>query len=85
MKMLQLEEIYLYLRKIFMLNENLIYSILFGLATILYYGIHKWWLSVRNKNPIFLKLDTNTRSFENWIIIIILAISSIIFFIKSII
>ena len=51
-----------------MLNENLILSILFLLAAILYYRIHKWWLSSRNKNPIFLKLDTNTRSFENWII-----------------
>jgi hypothetical protein len=68
-----------------MLNENLIFSILFGLAAILYYRIHKWWLSGRDKNPIFLKFETNTKSFENWIIIIFLAIASLGFLIKSII
>ena len=68
-----------------MLNENLILSILFGLAAILYYRIHKWWLSGRDKNPIFLKFETNTKSFENWIIIIFLAIASFGFLIKSII
>ena len=68
-----------------MLNENLILSILFGLAAILYYRIHKWWLSGRDKNPIFLKFETNTKSFKNWIIIIFLAIASLGFLIKSII
>lgn len=83
--MLQLEGIYLYLRKKTMLNENLILSILFGLASILYYRIHKWWLSGRDKNPIFFKFETNTKSLENWIIIIFLAITSLGFLIKSII
>ena len=82
--MLQLEGIYLYLEKIFMLHENLIYSILFGLTAILYYGIHKWWLSNRKKNPIFLKLETDTKSFENWLIIISLGITSCVFLVKSI-
>lgn len=68
-----------------MLSEDLILSILFGLASILYYRIHKWWLSGRDKNPIFLKLETNTKSVENWIIIIFLAITSVGFLIKSII
>ena len=85
MKMLQLEGIYLYLKKIFMLNENLIYSILFGLATILYYGIHKWWLSVRDENPIFFKFGTKVNVIQNWIIIFFLAITSFGFLIKSII
>lgn len=83
--MLQLKGIYLYLRKKTMLSEDLILSILFGLASILYYRIHKWWLSGRDKNPIFLKLETNTKSVENWVIIIFLAITSIGFLIKSII
>ena len=68
-----------------MLNENLILSILFGLASILYYRIHKWWLSGRDENPIFFKFETNTKSLENWIIIIFLAITSLGFLIKSII
>uniref|UniRef100_UPI00404A02BD hypothetical protein n=1 Tax=Flavobacterium sp. TaxID=239 RepID=UPI00404A02BD len=68
-----------------MLSEDLILSILFGLASILYYRIHKWWLSGRDKNPIFLKLETNTKSVENWVILFFLAITSIGFLIKSII
>jgi hypothetical protein len=83
--MLQLKGIYLYLRKKTMLSEDLILSILFGLASILYYRIHKWWISGRDKNPIFLKLETNTKSVENWVIIFFLAITSIGFLIKSII
>ena len=68
-----------------MLTENTILSILFGVAAILYFIIHKWWLTVRNKNPIFPKIETNTKSIENWIIIIFLAIISLGFLIKSII
>lgn len=66
-------------------NEDLMYSILFGVIGILYFIMHKFWKSYRDKNPIFLKLDTNTKSFENWIIIIFLAIASFGFLIKSII
>lgn len=85
MKMLQLEGIYLYLKKKTMLNENLILSILFGLASILYYRIHKWWLSGRDENPIFFKFGTKVNVIQNWIIIVFLAITSLGFLIKSII
>ena len=68
-----------------MLNENLILSILFGLASILYYRIHKWWLSGRDENPIFFKFGTKVNVIQNWIIIIFLAITSLGFLIKSII
>lgn len=67
-----------------MQNESLILSILFGLASFLYYRIHKWWLSGRDENPAIFKFETNTKSLENWIIIIFLAITSLGFFIKSI-
>lgn len=85
MKMLQLEGIYLYLKKKTMLNENLILSLLFGLASFLYYRIHKWWLSGRDENPIFFKFGTKVNVIQNWIIIIFLAITSLGFLIKSII
>lgn len=58
-----------------MLNENLILSILFGLAAILYYKTHKWWLSGRDENPIFFKFGTKVNAFQNWVIIIFLAIA----------
>ena len=67
-----------------MLNENLILSILFGLASFLYYRIHKWWLSGRDENPIFFKFGTKVNVIQNWIIIIFLAITSFGFLIKSI-
>jgi len=68
-----------------MLNENLILSILFGLASFLYYRIHKWWLSGRDENPIFFKFGTKVNVIQNWIIIFFLAITSFGFLIKSII
>lgn len=66
-------------------SEYLIYSILFGAIGILYFIMHKFWKSYRDKNPIFPKIETNTKSIENWIIIIFLAIISLGFLIKSII
>ncbi|MEY4963897.1 MAG: hypothetical protein RLZZ323_1216 [Bacteroidota bacterium] len=63
--------------------KNLLYSILFGILTVGYYKIYKWWLEGRDENPIFYKRDTNIGTFKNWVIIIVLAITSIVFFFKS--
>jgi preprotein translocase subunit Sec63 len=63
--------------------KNLLYSILFGILTVGYYKIHKWWREGRDENPFFYKLDTNIGTFKDWVIIIVLAITSIVFFFKS--
>jgi hypothetical protein len=46
---------------------------------------HKWWLNVRKeKKEAFYKPDTNLKTFQNWIIIIGLAIASMVYFFKAI-
>jgi hypothetical protein len=63
--------------------KNLLYSILFAVLSVGYYKIHKWWREGRDENPIFYKLDTDIGTFKNWVIIIVLVITSIVFFFKS--
>lgn len=67
----------------FMIYKNLVYSILFGLASFVYYKIHRWWLKDRNKNPLFFKPMTTFGVVKNWFIIIALGITSIVFLLKS--
>ena len=67
-----------------MINENLIYGILFGLASFLYYKIHKDWRNGRDENSLFYKPSTTFGTFKNWIIIFVLGITSIVFLLKSI-
>ncbi len=67
-----------------MIYENLMYSVLFGLGSFAYYKIHKWWLNGRDENPVFFKPSTTFGTIKNWIIIIALAITSIVFLFKSI-
>jgi hypothetical protein len=64
--------------------EYFIYSLLFSLASITYYKIHKWWLKERTNNQMFYKPETTLQKIKNCIIIIILISISIIYFIKSI-
>ncbi len=68
-----------------MVYEDLIYGILFGIASLLYYRIHKWWLKGRDDNPIFFKFGTTVYVIQNWIIIIFLGITSFVFLLKAII
>lgn len=68
----------------FMVYENLIYSILFGLASFVYYKIHKGWRNGRDENPLFYKPSTTFGTVKNWMIIIALGITSIVFLLKSI-
>lgn len=67
-----------------MIYGNLAYSFLFALSAYMYYKIHKWWLTGRDENPIFFKPSTTVGTVKDWIIIIALIITSIIFFFKSI-
>jgi hypothetical protein len=67
-----------------MIYENLIYSIFFGLASFLYYKIHKGWRNGRDENSLFFKPSTTLGTIENWIIILALGITSIVFLFKSI-
>jgi hypothetical protein len=45
--------------------------------------MHRWWIKGREKDPTFFKPDTQIRTIKNWGAIIILAIVSIIYFIKT--
>ncbi len=63
--------------------ENLFYGILCGILAFGYYKIHKYWRKGRDENPFFYKLDTNIGTFKDWVIIIALGITSIVFFFKS--
>lgn len=65
-----------------MAYENLIYCILFGLASFVYYKIHKDWRNGRDKNLLFYKPDTTFGTVKNWIIIIALGITSFVFLLK---
>lgn len=65
--------------------EFLLYSFLFGLGSLSYYWLHKWWLNVRKqKKGAFFKPDTNLKSFQDWLIIIGFALASIVYFFKAI-
>jgi hypothetical protein len=66
-----------------MIYENLVYGILFGIASFAYYKIHKWWLTGRDENPLFYKPNTTIGTVNNWIIIIILGIASLVYLLKS--
>ena len=66
-----------------MIYENLFIGILCGILAFGYYKIHKWWREGRDENLFFYKLDSNIGTFKDWVIIIALAITSIVFFFKS--
>lgn len=63
--------------------KNLIFSILFAMAAFGYYKIHKWWLNGCEKDTLNFKPDTSFKTFKNWVMIIGLALTSIVFLIKS--
>ncbi len=62
--------------------EKLIISLSLGLVAFLYFKIHKWWLKERNNNKSSSKPITISESFQDWVIIISLSITSIIFLIQ---
>jgi len=66
-----------------MIYENVILAVLFGLASFLYYKIHKWWLSGRDDNPVYYKPSTTFGVIKNWLIIMVLGITSVVFLLKS--
>ncbi|WDO13685.1 hypothetical protein MH928_03040 [Flavobacterium sp. WW92] len=64
--------------------EYLLYSILLGLGAFFYFRIHKWWIKGRDENPIFFKPDTIVGKIKDWVIIILFALASLVFFFKAI-
>ncbi|WP_291285700.1 hypothetical protein [Flavobacterium sp.] len=62
---------------------SLIYSVLAAILAFGYYKIYKWWSSGRDENPNFFKPSTTIGKIKDWIIIISLAITSIVFLFKS--
>ncbi|RXM42098.1 hypothetical protein [Flavobacterium sp. YO64] len=63
--------------------KNLIFGVLFAIGAFGYYKMHKWWLEGRDSDTLNFKPDTSFRTFKNWVMIIGLAITSIIFFLKA--
>jgi len=64
--------------------ENLLYSVLFGLASFVYYKIFKWWINGKAKKPADYNSLDKLRKAKGWIIIVCLAITSIVYLFKSI-
>lgn len=63
----------------------LLYSFLFALASFAFFKFYKWWLNLTKKKGAFYDFDTNLKAFQDWIIIVGLAIASIVYFFKAII
>lgn len=63
--------------------EKLIIGLSLSLAAFLYYKVYKSWLKNRNKNKSSSKPITNSDSFQDWIIIIALLVTSIIFLFQA--
>jgi hypothetical protein len=67
--------------------EFLLYSFLFAVAAFAYYKLNKWSLKGRNANEepdLYSRPHTNLQIFNSWIIIIGFAITSLVYFFKSI-
>lgn len=62
---------------------SLIYSILFAIGSFVYYRIHKWWRHGRDEDVSIFKPNTTIGTIKDWIMIVALAITSIVFLIRS--
>ncbi len=61
------------------------YSFLCGVAAVGYYIIHKLWLNAINKKQeAFFKPDIKVKVISDWIIIIVLALTSLVYLLESI-
>lgn len=65
-------------------EKYFIYGVLFAVGALLYYKFYRWWLNGREDNDAFFKPNTKIYIFKNWFVIIILIITSLVYFIKSI-
>ncbi len=64
---------------------NFMYSFLCGVAAVGYYIIHKLWLNAINKKQeAFFKPDIKVKVISDWIIIIVLALTSLVYLLESI-
>lgn len=64
--------------------EQLLYSVLFGLASFVYYKIFRWWINGKvEKATAYNPLD-KLRKVKGWVIIACLALTSIVYLLKAI-
>ncbi len=64
---------------------NFMYSFLCGVAAVGYYIIHKLWLNAINKKQeAFFKPDIKVKVISDWITIIVLALTSLVYLLESI-
>jgi len=66
------------------MSNDLSTSLLLGISACISYIVHKWWLKGRDNRNEFTNFKTNYGSIRDLIFIILLAVGSIFFFIKSI-
>jgi hypothetical protein len=65
--------------------KSLSFSLLFAVAAFAYYLFNKWWVNVRKeKAEGFYKPDTYIGIVSNWIIIIGLTITSLVYLFDAI-
>lgn len=66
-----------------MINNNLLYSILFLVVAFIYFKFHKWWLNMRKEKEEVLNKDFKKVGIvKDWIIIGLCLITSVIYFIE---
>lgn len=66
-----------------MINNNLLYSILFLTIAFIYFKFHKWWLNMRKEKEEVLNKDfKKVGIIKDWIIIGPCLITSVIYFIE---
>lgn len=63
--------------------QNFIIAILFLLATILYYMLHKSWIRITKKNPSAIKQFTKIDTLKGYFLIVVGTIVAFVYFIKS--
>ncbi len=66
-----------------MINNNLLYSILFLTIAFIYFKFHKWWQNMRKEKEEVLNKDfKKVGIIKDWIIIGLCLITSVIYFIE---
>jgi len=64
--------------------RSLLISLGFATFSFLWYRLHKWWKKGRKDNPLFFKPDTFVGVIKDWIVIVLTAIASLVYFFEAI-
>jgi hypothetical protein len=62
--------------------NNYLYSLAFGVGAYLFYRLHKHWLIVRKQRQDY-ELVTKIKGINDWILIVMLVIASIVCLFKG--